>query len=137
MKLIIDYNFWLKTVAIMFAYMESICLTEKNLFCFMFRLLNLLLLMCQLKAKIEAKKISRLFTSEAYDYLSQVPAGLWEPTKRWGKIICEDSSLEVQVKFYKMWNFRNYNCLTSIFFQPNVSLFKESNYFFCFILDPH
>ena len=93
-KIIIDYNFWLKNAAFMFAYMKNICLVEKNLFCFMFRLLNLLPLMCHWRLKLrQKKKISCIFTSEAYEYLNQVSAGLWEPPKRWGKIICKDSKV--------------------------------------------
>ena len=59
----------------------------------MFRLLNLLLRewkMCQLEAKIEAKKIPYIFASEVYDYLNQVPADLSETTKKWGNVICKD-----------------------------------------------
>ena len=45
--------------------------------------------MCQLEAKIDAKN-NLVFTSEAYDYLSQVPKDLREPTKKWGNVICKD-----------------------------------------------
>ena len=31
-----------------------------------------------------------MFTSEPYDYLYQVPADLWEPTKKWGNVIFKD-----------------------------------------------
>ena len=44
--------------------------------------------MLQLEAKTETKKYP-IFTFEAYDYLNQVPADLWEPTKKWGNVICE------------------------------------------------
>ena len=38
--------------------------------------------MCQLEDKTEAKNIFYIFTSEAYDYLNQVPADLREQRKK-------------------------------------------------------
>ena len=58
--------------------------------------------MCQLEAKIEAKKYPKSFTSDAYDYLNQVPEDLEEPNKKWGNVICKYWTLELKVEFHKV-----------------------------------
>ena len=78
---------------------------EPNIFHFMFRLLNLLFCewkTCQLEPKLEAKNISYIFMSEAYDSLNQVSADLQGPTKKWGNAIWKDSTSGLKIESYKV-----------------------------------
>ena len=108
---------------------------DPNLFRFMLRLLNLLLCewkMCQLEAKIETKKISYIFKSEAYDYLNQVLAGT---NKKVGKCYLWGLNFRTKIRILQSVNLLHYNCLTSVFFKSNVTRFEGSNCFLRFILD--
>lgn len=65
---------------------------QPSLFCFMFRLLNLLLCKCkmrQLDSKVEAKYVSYDSTSKAYDCLNNILSDLPELTAKREIVICK------------------------------------------------